>query len=624
MTFTLGTMVVGFLLLAGRLVMIQGIAADRYVDVGESQRVRSVVLPAERGAIFDRNGYDLALTVGQSTVTADPRSVQDPLATAQALAPILGDKVGDLQDRLTKESSFVYLARKIDDATAQKVKDLALAGIDVIDEPERFLPAGDLASPLLGRVGLDNEGLSGLEGQFEKRLAGKPGKMTLEKDPDGRAIPGGLRQSRPSARGDDLVLTIDRSMQHETERALAAEIVTAKAKGGMAIVMETRTGEVLALANLATDPKSGAPRPADKNMALTNVYEPGSVNKMITISGALEEGVVRPQDELSVPGTIKVADHVFKEHDPHPVENWSITEVMANSSNVGSIMIGQKLGKDRIDRYLRAYGFGQKTGLAFPGESSGILLDPRKWSGTSIGTVPIGQGVAVTGMQMLAAYNTVANGGEYVAPKLVKATVGSDGRPQPTPASDRRRVISARTSQQVTAMLSEVVRVGTGKLAAIDGYTVAGKTGTARKPLEGARGYQEGAYVSSFAGFVPAERPELSAIVILDEPTPIFGGIVAAPVFAAVSRYGLRQFRIPPPPPAAPPAAAAGVPEASPEGAQGVGEAGGEEIPATPVPGQNPATGPAPANPSPGTAPNPAANPVPTTLPPANRPKPAA
>jgi len=624
MTFTLGTMVVGFLLLAGRLVMIQGIAADRYVNVGESQRVRSVVLPAERGAIFDRNGYDLALTVGQSTVTADPRSVQDPLATAQALAPILGDKVGDLQDRLTKESSFVYLARKIDDATAQKVKDLALAGIDVIDEPERFLPAGDLASPLIGRVGLDNEGLSGLEGQFEKRLAGKPGKMTLEKDPDGRAIPGGLRQSRPSARGDDLVLTIDRSMQHETERALAAEIVTAKAKGGMAIVMETRTGEVLALANLATDPKSGAPRPADKNMALTNVYEPGSVNKMITISGALEEGVVRPQDELSVPGTIKVADHVFKEHDPHPVENWSITEVMANSSNVGSIMIGQKLGKDRIDRYLRAYGFGQKTGLAFPGESSGILLDPRKWSGTSIGTVPIGQGVAVTGMQMLAAYNTVANGGEYVAPKLVKATVGGDGRPQPTPASDRRRVISARTSQQVTAMLSEVVRVGTGKLAAIDGYTVAGKTGTARKPLEGARGYQEGAYVSSFAGFVPAERPELSAIVILDEPTPIFGGIVAAPVFAAVSRYGLRQFRIPPPPPAAPPAAAAGVPEASPEGAQGVGEAGGEEIPATPVPGQNPATGPAPANPSPGTAPNPAANPVPTTLPPANRPKPAA
>jgi cell division protein FtsI (penicillin-binding protein 3) len=609
MTVTLAAFLVGFVLLAGRLVMIQGVAADRYVTVGESQRVRSVKLPAERGAIFDRNGYDLALTVRQSTVTADPRSVEDPLGTAQALAPILGERTGELQDRLTRESSFVYLARKVDDSVAKQVTDLKRPGINVIVEPERFLPAGDLAAPLLGRVGLDNEGLSGLEGQFEKRLAGRPGERIVELDPAGRVeITGSLRELRPSVRGDDLVLTIDRSLQYETERALAGQIVTAKAKGGMAIVMETRTGEVLALANLDADPKTGAPRPAERNMALTNVYEPGSVNKMITISGALEEGIVRPHDELAVPGTIKVADHVFKEHDPHPVEKWSITEVMANSSNVGSIMIGQKMGKDRLDRYLRAYGFGKKTGLAFPGESSGILLDPNKWSGTSIGTVPIGQGVAVTAMQMLSAYNTVANGGEYVAPKLVKATVGTDGRPHPNPASDRRRVISTRTSQQVTAMLAEVVRVGTGKMAAIDGYTVAGKTGTARKPLEGARGYQEGAYVSSFAGFVPAERPELSAIVILDEPTPIFGGIVAAPVFAAVSRYGLRQFRIPPPPPAAPPAAAAGVPEASPEGAQGVGEAGGGEVPVPPGSPSTAQSGPAS---------------VPTTLPPSSRSKPA-
>jgi cell division protein FtsI (penicillin-binding protein 3) len=550
-------MVLGFVLLAARVVVIQGVAADRYVNVGESQRVRTVNLPAARGAIFDRNGHDLALTVRQWTITADPRSVLDPLATAQALAPVLKEPAGELQERLTREASFVYLARKVDDEVARKVKELDKPGISVIDEPERFLPAGDLALPLIGRVGLDNEGLSGLESQFEKRLAGKPGKMILEQDPDGRAIPGGVRQSRPSVRGDDLVLTIDRSVQYEAERALAGEIVTAKAKGGMAIVMETRTGEVLAMANLVADAK-GTPRPADRNMALTNVYEPGSVNKMITISGALEEGVVRPQDEMAVPGTIKVADHVFKEHDPHPVERWSITEVMANSSNVGSIMIGQKMGKDRLDHYLRAYGFGEKTGLSFPGESSGILLDPDKWSGTSIGTVPIGQGVAVTAMQMLSAYNTVANGGEYVAPKLLKAVVGTDGRAHPTPPSDRHRVISARTAQQVTAMLAEVVRVGTGKLAAIDGYTVAGKTGTARKPLEGARGYQEGAYVSSFAGFVPADRPELSAIVILDEPTPIFGGIVAAPVFAAVQRYGLRHLRIPPPPPAAPPGGGGG------------------------------------------------------------------
>lgn len=599
---TSATVLAGFAVLAVRLVMVQGVAAGRYVDFGETQRVRSVTLPAERGAIFDRNGHDLAITVPQSTVTADPRSVGDPLAAAEALAPVLKESPRQLQSRLTRSSSFVYLARKVDDDVAERVKALGLPGIDVIEEAERFLPAGDLAAPLLGRVDVDNRGLSGLEVQFDRRLAGRPGKKIVERDPSGRVeITGGVRELRPSVRGDDLVLTIDRSLQYEAERALARQIVTAKAKGGMVIVMETRTGEVLALANLASDSKGGTPRPADKNMALTNVYEPGSVNKMITLSGAIEEGVVSAQDRLVVPSAMKVSDHVFKEHDPHPVKRWSITEIMANSSNVGSIMIGQKMGKDRIDHYLRAYGFGKKTGLAFPGEASGILLDPDKWYGTSMGTVPIGQGVAVTAMQMLAAYNTVSNGGEYVAPKLVKATVGGDGRHRPTPPPPRHRVTSARTAQQVTAMLAKVVRVGTGQLAAIDGYSVAGKTGTARKPLDNARGYREGAYVSSFAGFVPAERPELSAIVMLDEPTPIFGGLVAAPVFASVARYGLRQFRIPPPPPAAPPAAAAGVPEATPEGAQGVGEVGDTEEPAAPAdePVSRPATLPRSTRPKP-------------------------
>jgi cell division protein FtsI (penicillin-binding protein 3) len=270
-----------------------------------------------------------------------------------------------------------------------------------------------------------------------------------------------------------------------------------------------------------------------------------------------------------VPGKIQVADHLFSEHDPHPTVQWSVTDIMANSSNVGTIMIGQKLGKERIDKFLRAYGLGKRTGTGFPGESPGIMLDPKKWSGTSIGTIPIGQGIAVTAVQMLAAYNTVANGGVYVAPKLVKATVDATGKEQPTPASDRHRVISERTAQQVTGMLREVVRVGTGTAAAIDGYTVAGKTGTARKPLEHARGYKAGAYVSSFAGFVPAEKPALTAMVMLDEPTPIYGGLVAAPVFAQISQYGLRQFRIPPPAAALP----AVVPAVSPEVArQGNGE----------------------------------------------------
>lgn len=560
-------MVIAFLLLAARVVQIQGVSADRYTAFGENQRVRAVTLPAERGAIFDRNGRDLALTVRQSTVVADPRLVEDPLAAAATLAPVLGVDAGLLQTRLTRDLGFVYLARTVPDEVAAKVKAMDLAGVSLIEEPERFLPAGDMALPLLGKVGTDNNGLSGLETQYEGRLAGKPGKIVVERDPRGGDIPGGLRTFDPSARGDDLVLTVDRSLQYETERALAAEIVESNAKAGTAIVMQTRTGEVLALANLQAGVGGAPPRQADKNLAVTNVYEPGSVNKVITISAAIEEGIIKPTDVFDVPSTIKVADKVFGEHSPRPLVRWSITDIMANSSNVGSIMIGQRVGKDRIDSYLRDYGFGAKTGLGFPGESRGILLDPKKWSGTSIGTVPIGQGVAVTSMQMAAAYNAVANGGTWVAPKLVRATVDNDGRRRPTPAAETRRVVSVRTAQQVTAMLSEVVRVGTGTQAAVDGYTVAGKTGTARKPIEGARGYQAGAYVATFAGFVPAERPEFTIIVVLDEPTPIYGGLVSAPVFAQIARYALRQYQVPPPPPDARPTAAAEVPRSNPASA---------------------------------------------------------
>jgi cell division protein FtsI (penicillin-binding protein 3) len=562
-------MLIGATLVAARLTQVQGLSADRYAAVGQSQRVRKLNLPAERGAIFDRDGRDLALSVPRWTVTANPRLVSDPLASAQALSPILNIDELTLRDVLSKDRAFVYVARRVSDDAYAQVKALGLPGLEFTHEPTRVLPGGDLAAPLLGMVGTDNEGLSGLETQFEKVLKGRPGWRVIERDPTGLSIAGAERGMEPSIQGDDLVLTIDRSLQYETERALKAEIATAHAKGGMAIVMNTKSGELLAVANLSTN-DDGSIGPAPKNMALTNVYEPGSVNKMITISGALEEDEVKPADRLMVPGTIKVADHVFHEHDPHPTQEWSITDIVANSSNVGSIMIGQKLGKQKLDHYMRAFGFGKKTGIDFPGESAGLLLDPAKYSGTSMGTIPIGQGIAVTAVQMLAAYNTIANGGVYVAPKLVKATIDGDGERHATPTTAPHRVVSATTAKQMTAMLAEVVRVGTATRAAIPGYTVAGKTGTARKPLENARGYKAGAYVSSFAGFVPAERPELSAIVILDEPTPIFGGLVAAPVFAQVLQYGLRQYRIPPPDV---PLAAA-VPQTSEQAAKGVGEVG--------------------------------------------------
>jgi cell division protein FtsI (penicillin-binding protein 3) len=495
-------------------------------------------------------------------------------------------KAGELQRRLSARGRFGYLARRVEPAVADRVKALDLPGVHELDEPKRFLPAGDLAVPLLGKVGTDNEGQGGLEAQYEHRLAGTPGAVRLERDPNGRDIPGGVQHFEPSTRGEDLVLTLDRSMQYEAEQALAAEIVAAHARGGIAAVMQSDTGEVLAMANLtrAGDPArpgdpAGVVVPAQSTTALTNVYEPGSVNKMITVAGSLEQGAIAPGDRMTVPDHIKVSDALFHDDEDHPVKQWSITDIVANSSNVGTIMIGRRLGKERIDQYLRAFGFGRRTGLGFPGESAGLLLDPARWYSTSIGTVPIGQGVAVTAMQMLAAYNTIANGGTYVAPKLVKASIDGDGKRHDTPPSDRHRVVSERTAAEVTAMLGEVVRVGTGKLAAIDGYGVAGKTGTARKPLDGARGYKEGAYVSSFVGFVPAARPAITAMVVLDEPTPIYGGLVAAPVFAELARYGLRELRVPPP---AGPAPTPQVPLADPQAA--ATEGGQPPIP-VPVPG---------------------------------------
>jgi cell division protein FtsI (penicillin-binding protein 3) len=597
MVAMLAVMGLAFGAVAGKLVYIQGLSADRYLAFGRSERIRTIDLPGERGSIFDRNGRELALSIEQTTFWANPHLVTDPLREAEALAPILGQTVEDLQTKLSRAAGFVYLARKVDDSTAARVNGLKLDGVFSLQEPKRFLPDGQLAAPLLGVVGTDNTGLSGLEHEFDRVLSGRPGRLIQESDPRGSEIPGGLHQYQPPARGDDLVLTIDQSLQYETEQALAAEIVAADAKGGMAMIMDSKTGEILAAANLVHSPTptggpghpgSSTPQvvPAPSAGTFTQVFEPGSVNKLITISAALQAGMIKPSDKFKVPFSMQVGPSVFRDAEFHAPQDWSVTDILANSSNIGTIAIAQKLGKDTIDQYLRSFGFGTTTGVNFPGESAGLLLAPSKWSATSIATVPIGQGVAVTATQMLAAYNTIANGGIYVAPKLIKATIDTRGRQHPTAPSPQHRVVSPKVADQMTAMLDEVVRVGTGKAAAIaDGYTVAGKTGTAYKPLTGARGYMNGVYVSSFAGFVPAERPALTGIVILDE-TPLFGGASAAPLFASIVRYGLREFLIPPQP-ANPPTA--DVPLATGATAQAVGEPGAFP-PATP--------GPPPATPS--------------------------
>ena len=568
--------------MVARLTQLTLFDSGRLSALSASQTVRAVELPGERGTIIDRNGHELALSVPQTTVWADPREVDDPVGYARTLAPILGVPEARLRDNLSRPGAFTYLARQIDDEQAAVAQAAVvgdpddpaddLAGVYFFNEPRRFSPSGDLAEAVVGRVGIDNDGRSGLERLHDGRLSGEPGELVVERAPDGVAIPAGRHRLTPPAPGEDLVLTIDRSIQFEAERLLAGQIIDTGADGGSAVVMDVRTGDLLALANLArrgtvnarpavadadafsgrseVDVSSALPPgvvQAAKVTAVTDVFEPGSVNKVITVAAAIEEGVANRWDTRVVPDNLRVADHTFTDHSPHETRPFTVNEILVRSSNIGTIQLGQELGKERLDSYLRRFGFGTKTGLGFPGESAGLMLAPEDWSGTTIGTVPIGQGVSVTPLQMLEAYATIANGGTFVTPRLVLGTIDAEGVMHPSPAGPTRDVVSASTAATVTQMLVDVVDSGTGRNAIVDGYRVAGKTGTARKPLVGARGYEAGAYLASFAGFVPAEDPRLAIIVVLDEPFPIYGGVVSAPVFADLAAYSLRHLRVPPP-----------------------------------------------------------------------------
>lgn len=543
----------GVLLLAvvGKLVDVQVLDRDTYTEVGESQRLRTVTLDASRGRILDREGHDLALSVLRPSVFADPSQITDPAAVATQLAPVLGTDVVELTEKLSRESQFVWLNRRVDDDLATRVVELDLDGIHLHEEPTRFNPSGTLAQSIIGTVAPDQVGSTGLEFLFDDVLTGTPGELRYERARDGGTIAAGAQSRVPATPGDDLVLTIDRSLQYEAERALAAQVDAMGADGGIVIVQRPATGEILAMANI-TRTTDGEIITAGANRAVIDAFEPGSVNKVITIAAALEEGIVEPESTRTVPWQYQVSDHRFSDDHFHPTAPMTVIDILAQSSNVGTIMLGQELGKERLDEYLRKFGFGERTALNFPNESPGILLDPANYTGTSIGTIPIGQGIAVTALQMLQAYNVIANDGVYVEPRLVEATISADGSRDVRRRGEGRRVVSAETAAQVRAMLVEAVENGTDTNAQVDGYTVAGKTGTARKPQESG-GYADAAgnyqYVAGFTGMVPAEDPELTMIVAIDEPSAsIYGGTAAAPLFAELSNFALSRFQIPPTP----------------------------------------------------------------------------
>jgi cell division protein FtsI (penicillin-binding protein 3) len=544
-----------------RLVDLQVLSGPALAERGLDQRVRTVTLAAERGSIFDRNFVELAMSVPRHTVWADPRQIVDKPGAAAALAPVVGVPADVLLARFEAPGrAFVYVARQVDDDVAQAVEDLRIPGVALVPESRRFYPGAAVASSVLGTVGIDGNGLEGLELQYDELLTGTAGSVTLERDPQGRDIPQGETTYEPPVRGDDVVTTLDQDLQYEVERALAEQVDMYLGRGGIAIVMDVRTGEILAMAtvvapNTQTDPTQpptlGPARPgtpAERNQAVTDNYEPGSTLKVVTMAAALEDGTWDWIQPRTVPGIIARYDRQVKDAWVHGDAWWTMGDILRRSSNVGTIQIADTVGRESLDHWLRAFGLGEPTGVDFPGEASGQMLDVDEWSGVTSINVPIGQGISATPLQILSIFQTIANGGERVTPRLVSATIDGEGLYHPIATGDASQVIRAETADALNMMLRGPVECdgGTSSAARVEGYTVAGKSGTAQVPVAGT--YSLTQYRSSFVGFLPAEDPQLAAIVVLDSDAPnIGGGPIAGPVFSEIMSYAIRDERVAPP-----------------------------------------------------------------------------
>ena len=535
------TLAFGGLLL--RATWLQGVRAESLSRLGQTQHREAVTLPAGRGTIYDRTGVELGLGESATTVYANPRQVVNPRAAAVAVERTLGLDADSVYPQLADRTrGFVYVERQADPAQAAALKQLKLAGFGFYREERRSYPQRSVAAQVLGYVGIDGNGLSGLELEFDRALAGRAGKETVVKDPSGRVID--VQQQRAETPGRDVFLTVDHSIQANAEEVLRQTVHKWHAKSASAIVLDPRTGAVLAMAQQPgydANRFPSAPRDLQRNRTVTDTYEPGSTFKLITVAAALSERLVAPSTRFTLPYSLHVADRVIHDAEERGTVNYSVAQILAHSSNIGAIELAQMLGRTRLSSWITRFGFGRTTGIDFPGESPGIVLPPEKWSGSTIGNVPIGQGIAVTPVQMAAAYAAIANGGIWSRPHLVDHVAGG-GRP----SLYRRRLVSRRIADELMLMLKDVVAEGTGQYAAMPGYQVAGKTGTAQKP-DSHGGYATGRYVASFVGIVPASRPRLVVLVTVDEPHgAIWGGVVAAPAFQQIARFDLQYLEVPP------------------------------------------------------------------------------
>ena len=539
----LALLTLGAVVTFGRAVWLQVVRAPALERLAAQQHHETVTTPAGRGTIFDRMGVQLAIGEQATTVYADPRQIRNAQRVAVETGRALNIDPNKLYPQLLdKKRSFVYVARKTDPERATALQRRGLAGIDFYSEERRFYPQHTVASQVLGYAGVDNNGLAGLEVGLDRDLAGKPGKETIVRDPFGRTID--VVSSTPEQPGRDVFLTLDHTLQARVESVLRTTVARWNALDGTAIVLDPRTGGVLAMAvapGFDANDFSRVPSSMQRNRAVTDTYEPGSTFKVVTYAAALTDGIVNPNSSFSLPPSIEVADRTIDEAEPRPTETMTVAEMLARSSNVGTVMLAQLVGSKRLAAWITRFGFGRPTGIDFPGESPGIVLPLRHWSGSTIGNVPIGQGIAVTPIQMAAMYGALANHGVWVEPHLVDHVRGRRiGRPI------RHRVLSAPVAQEVISMLQGVVSGGTGEEAAVPGYLVAGKTGTAAKP-DASGGYSDTRYVASFVGIVPASAPRLVVLVSINEPQgQIFGGVVAAPAFRDIARFALQYLDVPP------------------------------------------------------------------------------
>lgn len=539
-----GFFLVWIALLIFRLIDLQVFQYGELSGRARRQQSRSLEISPKRGTVYDRNGHELAVSVAVDSIYAVSQDIPEKGSAATKLAQALGMNRQEIFNKLNVDRGFVWIKRKMDDAESARIRKLGLPGIYFQKESKRFYPNRELAAHVVGYAGMDNEGLSGIEFAFDKKIGGIPGKVLLKTDAKQRSF--GSVEKAPVP-GEDLFLTLDQTIQYVAEQELAEQVNKSKALGGTAIVMEPYSGEILAMASVPTyNPNFYAKYPREhwKNRSILSIYEPGSTFKIITASAALEENLAQPDETINcMNGSIVVGKYRIRDHKSYGL--LTVREIVAYSSNIGAVQLGFRVGKERFERYIRSFGFGSATDIELPGEARGLLHPSSEWPAVTLANISMGQGIGVTPLQLVAAVSAIANGGYHVRPRIILKPKSNElEKVSYESEPPRSRILSSRTTQLIKEMLTGVVTKGTGKASQLEGFTAAGKTGTAQK-IDPNGHYSHTRFIASFVGFAPIERPAIAIVVTVDEPHgQYYGGEVAAPVFRNIAQKTLRCLSI--------------------------------------------------------------------------------